>query len=206
MLGSVRLETDQDQNVIGRHDYLPFGEELPNGTAGRTGNGFDAVSNVRQGFTGQESDGGTASLDFFNARHLSAPLGGFVQADPGNAGADITHPQSWNAYGCVLGNPLGLVDPSGMCSSSDNPPCYSATGTTTVPATSSNPNFASSTNAYNLLSSIWTNAYQFLTGGGGGATFAAVGYGKADIDTMSTAAFRMLLAPGKSGTQNLRCA
>ena len=82
MLGSVRLVTDQNQNVIARHDYLPFGEEIPNGTAGRSGNGFAAASNVTQGFTGQEADGGTASLDFVNARTLSAVLGGFIQPDP----------------------------------------------------------------------------------------------------------------------------
>jgi RHS repeat-associated protein len=201
MLGSVRMVTDQNQAVIARHDYLPFGEELPNGTAGRSGNGFDAVSNVTHGFTGQESDGGTAFLDFFNARHLSAPVGAFIQPDPMNAGADITRPQSWNAYGYVLGNPLGLVDPSGMCSASDSTPCYSG-GTTVIGATSNDPDFASSTDAYNLLNSILTNAYQFLTGGGGsggGANFAATGYGKADVDTMSTAAFSMLLAPAKNG-------
>jgi RHS repeat-associated protein len=209
MLGSVRMVTDQNQAVIARHDYLPFGEELPNGTAGRSGNGFDAVSNVTHGFTGQESDGGTAGLDFFNARHLSAPVGAFIQPDPMNAGADITRPQSWNAYGYVLGNPLGLVDPSGMCSPSDNTPCYSG-GTTVIGATSNDPDFASSTNAYNLLNSILTNAYQFLMGGGGGgaggggggANFTATGYGKADVDTVSTAAFGMLFAPPKSGTNS----
>ncbi len=28
-LGSVRLVTDQNANVVARHDYLPFGEEIP---------------------------------------------------------------------------------------------------------------------------------------------------------------------------------
>jgi hypothetical protein len=45
---------------------------------------------------------------------MSAGLGRFMSADPGNAGADFTNPQSWNGYAYVLGNPLGLVDPSGM--------------------------------------------------------------------------------------------
>jgi hypothetical protein len=53
-------------------------------------------------------------MDFFHARYFGAALGRFTSPDPGNAGADITNPQSWNAYGYVLGNPLALVDPSGL--------------------------------------------------------------------------------------------
>jgi RHS repeat-associated protein len=113
MLGSPRLITDQTDSVIARHDFIPFGEEIPNTVAGRNGN-FGSSSNVTQGFTGQESDGGSAGLDFYNARHFSAVMGSFMQPDPGNAGADFLRPQSWNGYSYVLGNPLGLVDPSGM--------------------------------------------------------------------------------------------
>ncbi len=112
MVGTPRLITDQNQNVVARHDFIPFGEEIQNGVADRNGS-FGFASNVTQAFTGQESDCGTVQLDYFNARHLSAVLGGFVQPDPGSAGADIANPQSWNAYAYVLGNPLGMVDPSG---------------------------------------------------------------------------------------------
>ncbi len=128
-LGSVRLVTDQSGNVVARHDYLPFGEEVPNGVAGRSGN-FGATANLTQGFTGQESDSGTVSLDYFNARHMSAVIGAFAQPDPMQAGADFLNPQSWNGYGYVLGNPLGLVDPSGMTQQNaggvDWYNCYSA--------------------------------------------------------------------------------
>jgi hypothetical protein len=34
-LGTVRMVTDAFANVIARHDYLPFGEEIPANTAGR---------------------------------------------------------------------------------------------------------------------------------------------------------------------------
>ncbi len=119
-VGSVRLVTDENGNVVARHDYLPYGEEIPNGAAGRIGN-FGYSSNLAQGFTGQELDGatatmssGTAELEYFNARHMSAVLGSFTQPDPMQAGADFLNPQSWNGYAYVLGNPLGLVDPSGM--------------------------------------------------------------------------------------------
>ena len=35
-LGTPRLVTDQNGNVVARHDYLPFGEEISGNTAGRT--------------------------------------------------------------------------------------------------------------------------------------------------------------------------
>jgi YD repeat-containing protein len=51
-LGSVRLVTDQNASIIARHSYLPFGEEVPGGSAGR-GSQFDASDNVSQRFTGK---------------------------------------------------------------------------------------------------------------------------------------------------------
>jgi YD repeat-containing protein len=35
-LGSIRMVTDSGAHVIARHDFLPFGEEIPAGAAGRT--------------------------------------------------------------------------------------------------------------------------------------------------------------------------
>jgi len=110
-LGSVRIVMDQYANVVARHDYLPFGEELL-GTAGRTTPGFNVTNDVTQKFTGQIRDQESGE-DFSNARYFTAGLGRFNSADPMNAGADLLSAQSWNGYGYVLGNPLGLVDPSG---------------------------------------------------------------------------------------------
>ena len=36
-LDSTRMVTDQNANVVGRHDYLPFGEEIAANTGGRNG-------------------------------------------------------------------------------------------------------------------------------------------------------------------------
>ncbi len=91
-LGSVRLVTDANANVIARHDYLPFGEEIPNGWAYRSSQ-WGAFDNVEQRFTGQVRDSETG-VDFFNARYFGAALGRFTSPDPGNAGADMTNPQS----------------------------------------------------------------------------------------------------------------
>jgi YD repeat-containing protein len=35
-LGTPRMVTDQNGNMVARHDYLPFGEEVPGGSPGRT--------------------------------------------------------------------------------------------------------------------------------------------------------------------------
>lgn len=39
-LGSTRMVTDQNGQLVGRHDYLPFGEEISSGFAGRTSRGM----------------------------------------------------------------------------------------------------------------------------------------------------------------------
>ena len=49
------MVTDANTNVIARHDYMPFGEEIPDGIAGKSGQ-FDAFDNVNRKFTGQERD------------------------------------------------------------------------------------------------------------------------------------------------------
>jgi RHS repeat-associated protein len=103
---------------MARHDYLPFGEEIPGGYAGRNSE-FGATDSVSQRFTGQTRDSETG-LDFFNTRYFGAALGRFTSPDPGNAGAVLSNPQSWNGYSYVWNNPLNAVDPSGACSIGDD--------------------------------------------------------------------------------------
>jgi len=111
----VRMLTDGSGNVVARQDYLPFGEEIPAGYAGRSSSLlFGASDGVEQKFTGQIRDSETG-MDFFPARYYASALGRFMSPDPANAGADPTDPQSWNAYAYVRNNPLALVDPMGLC-------------------------------------------------------------------------------------------
>jgi RHS repeat-associated protein len=64
-------------------------------------------------FTGQNQDT-VAGLYDFPAREYSIQ-GRWVSPDPaGLAAVDPTNPQSWNRYAYVIGNPLGLTDPSGL--------------------------------------------------------------------------------------------
>jgi RHS repeat-associated protein len=111
-LGNTRLVTDEAGNTVARHDYRPFGEELVAGDGFR-GAEWGKYDGVTQKFTGQEHDGET-QFDFFHARYLSGAQQRFMSADPGNAGANIFDPQSWNAYSYVGNNPLARVDPTGM--------------------------------------------------------------------------------------------
>ena len=124
-LGSTRMVTDSNGNVMRRYDYLPSGEEIPVGTGGRTaGMGYQfnpSVYTLTGGqdgfnpkFTGQVRDW-ESGLDYFNARYYSPAQGGFVAPDPDNAGADLANSQTWNGYAYVGNNPLSFTDPSGQC-------------------------------------------------------------------------------------------
>ena len=102
-LGSVRAVTNAQGQVIARHDFLPFGEEV----------NPQFPPHDRKLFTAQERDFETA-LDYFHARQLRTDLGRFTAPDP------LTN-LSWtdgmlgatNAYGYVQSNPLGFIDPAG---------------------------------------------------------------------------------------------
>ncbi len=112
-LGSVRLVTDQSANIVSRHDFLPFGEEIPAGYAGRWSQ-FGASDKINQRFTGQDRETeNVVPVDYFNARNFTGVLGRFNSPDPGNIGADPANPESWNGYAYVGNAPLTNVDPDG---------------------------------------------------------------------------------------------
>jgi RHS repeat-associated protein len=142
-LGNTRLVTDGSANVIARHDFTPFGEEIPAGYAARNTQ-WGAFDGVRQKFTGQEHDDEN-QFDFFQARYLSAAQQRFMSPDPANAGADLMNPQSWNGYAYVNNNPLNAIDPTGTCSigpdgvAHDDDPGDCGGGGITVPGGSPDP-------------------------------------------------------------------
>src|ERR1700761_3990661 len=107
-LGSTRMVTDQNGNVVSYHDFLAFGDEVPGSSMGRSSAWDASADTSSQRFTGQTRDDGPG-LDYFNARYYSSTLGQFLSANPLNAGADLFNPQSWNGYAYVLNNPLSDV-------------------------------------------------------------------------------------------------
>jgi len=119
-LGSVRLVTDGSGNIISRHDFLPFGEEVPAlASTGRTGPGWGVTDDVNQRFTGKERDA-ESQLDYFGARYYGSALGRFTSPDWSAKPepvpyADFSNPQTLNEYAYVLNNPLARPDPDGHC-------------------------------------------------------------------------------------------
>jgi RHS repeat-associated protein len=114
--------TDSSGVVQRRYDFLPFGEEIPQGINGRsapyeTSLQLTTPDATDTKFTGKVRDS-ESNLDFFKARFFSGPQARFSSADPGNAGASGSQPQSWNGYGYVSNNPLAFVDPAGLAQNS----------------------------------------------------------------------------------------
>jgi RHS repeat-associated protein len=115
-LGSPRVITNSSASVVGRHDYMPFGEDLGAGTGGRTtGMGFGGGSsdNNRKKFTGYERDT-ESGLDYAQARYYSNMQGRFTSVDPLASSATVVDPQTWNRYTYTSNDPVNLSDPSGM--------------------------------------------------------------------------------------------
>jgi RHS repeat-associated protein len=122
-LGSPRIVTDADGDVVSRHDYMPFGEELFVGSGGRTAAQFyDVADGLRQKFTGYARDD-ESRLDYAQARYYASAQGRFTSTDSYNpisdAGKDIFRrylgqPQNWNHYVYCINNPLTHVDPTGL--------------------------------------------------------------------------------------------
>lgn len=113
-LGSVRVVSDVSGEVVSRHDYLPFGEEVWCEIGGRDAFGYcEDNSDLSRRFIGQERDA-ESGLDRFGIRYFASVHGRFTTTDPENFGADVLFPQSWNAYVYAFNNPLTFSDPSGL--------------------------------------------------------------------------------------------
>jgi RHS repeat-associated protein len=116
-LGSTRMLTDSNGVVQRRYDFLPFGEEIPQGINGRTapyetGLQVTTPDTTDVKFTAKSRDS-ESNLDFFGARYFSGSQGRFSTPDAVFADQRAANPQSWNLYGYVRNNPLHNIDPTG---------------------------------------------------------------------------------------------
>lgn len=113
-LNTPRVTTDANGNVISRHDYMPFGEEITPDVGNRASvQGYSGGDSIRQKFTSHERDEETG-LDFAQARYFSSIQGRFTSLDPLGKSEKLDNPQTWNRYAYVLNNPLRYSDPDGQ--------------------------------------------------------------------------------------------
>jgi RHS repeat-associated protein len=80
--------------------YYPYGEEI-------TSTNNDTYKFAQ---TYRDSDSG---LDYAQARYYASDIGRFLTVDPKHKSAKPKAPQTWNRYSYALGDPVGLVDPTG---------------------------------------------------------------------------------------------
>ena len=114
-LGSVRASSTGD-----RMTYYPYGEERSSTADGREKFGTYMRDSVSQ--------------DYADQRYYAVGMGRFGTPDPrGIWNANPPNPSTWNRYAYVMGDPVSRTDIHGLCSDQDNPPCFSATGTGSMP-------------------------------------------------------------------------
>jgi RHS repeat-associated protein len=109
-LGTPRRVTDQNDIIVGVHDYLAFGPETSGGTAER--------SATKLKYTGHERDswssGSSEDLDYMHARYYSPYLGRFLSVDPElDIKEAVREPQTWNRYEYARNNPVTYLDADG---------------------------------------------------------------------------------------------
>jgi RHS repeat-associated protein len=114
-LGSPRVITDKNGNVISRRDFMPFGEDLYAGVGARESANLKygtTQDDIRQKFTGYQKDKET-QLDFAEARYYNNAHGRFTAVDPLLASGKSANPQSFNRYIYTNNQPLIKTDDSG---------------------------------------------------------------------------------------------
>ena len=96
-LGSTRLVTDSNKNIVTAVMYQPFGES------------YSVEGDEDYLFCGKEKN--ATGLYYYGARHYDPDLGRFLTRDPYIG--KLVKPQSLNQYTYCYNNPLLFVDPDG---------------------------------------------------------------------------------------------
>jgi len=116
-LGSSTFLTDESGAPRQYLLYLPFGETMLDQKAG----GYDS----RYKYTGKETDENTG-LNYHGARYYNPSISMWYGVDP-----LIEDYPAWSPFNYVMGNPIRLIDPTGMSSEnggSGDDPIYVAQG------------------------------------------------------------------------------
>lgn len=101
-LGSPRVATDKNGNVVWGQNYTPYGKQTHQGDTGNS---------TVFSYTGKALDKDTG-LQYFGARWYDPQIGRFMGIDP--VGVDIERSiHSFNRYAYANNNPYKYVDPNG---------------------------------------------------------------------------------------------
>ncbi|MCO6510048.1 MAG: hypothetical protein J5I65_04575, partial [Aridibacter famidurans] len=112
--GSVRTVTNSNGFVVARFDHQAFGSGIGYGVGERKieqGYSVDRVTTQGYGLTESDPSAGQQHTWW---RKLETEAGRWTGIDPLNASQRIGNPQSLNRFTYVLGDPVNLVDPSGL--------------------------------------------------------------------------------------------
>jgi RHS repeat-associated protein len=110
-LGSPRIATNDNGEIVAKHTYWPFGTEWTTPSDAADGNVMKFTGHER--YSSLPSD--ARALDYMHARYYSAHLGRFMSVDPKlDVKRGLRNPPRWHRYSYALGNPLKLLDPDGM--------------------------------------------------------------------------------------------
>lgn len=113
---AVMSDNGSASAVIARHDYLPFGEEVP-GTLGLRSatQGYNSTDTSRQRYAATERDNVTG-LDNTPWRKYESLAGRWTSPDPYGGSASVGNPQTFNRYSYVQNDPVNFADPTGLSS------------------------------------------------------------------------------------------
>ena len=115
--GSTRVvmnATGVNGGIVSRHDYLPFGEDVPSNVGMRsTAQGYAQADGVRQKYAGMESDEATG-MSHTLWREFDNRSARWTSPDPYGGSMDASSPQSFNRYAYVNNDPVNKVDPTGL--------------------------------------------------------------------------------------------
>jgi len=108
-----RTITDTQGQMVSRHDYLPFGEEL--GAVGMRASvpGYGGTDTTRQKYAGMETDEATGMAHTL-WRKYDSYSGRWTSPDPYGGSMMFADPQTFNRYTYVNNDPVNQTDPTGL--------------------------------------------------------------------------------------------
>jgi RHS repeat-associated protein len=98
--------------ILARHDYLPFGEEIPSGVGLRTTTQKYGQTDTNRGKYALTQRDDANGLDHTWWRKYESQAGRWTSSDP--LAGSIADPQSLNRYSYTQNDPVNFVDPSGL--------------------------------------------------------------------------------------------